>query len=457
MIVAGIDVGSTSCKVGIYTAAGNPVAQARRPTGDDCDALVAGVLADLEECVERAGAAPAAVGITSMAESGVALDDRLRPMHPLLRWDDPRGAEEARLIEAEVGRAALFARTGVHLGAKTPLARWSWLRRHRPEVLGSMRVWVNAADLVATALLGAPVTDRTLAGRTGALDQRAGEYDPELLAASGVRPGQLPRIADGIAGRVSGAHGGLRGGTPVVIAGHDHLVAAYAAGARAPGATVDSLGTAEAVVTVSARPPDAGTVDGGLSWNRHADGRHWALVSGFPGSGRLLEWAAERLLGAARPEAFRELVRDVRRPTGIVVEPYLSGRGAPAPDPGRRLTMRGVTAAHGAAELAVAVLEGACLHVRWMAEAHGPLGECVVLGGPARNQTWMAIKAEVMPWPVRRCAAVDAAGVGAALLAGRAIGFEPPVLPSERLPRDGARAARYQKIYTDEFLREATR
>jgi xylulokinase len=458
-MLAGIDVGSTSCKVGLYTTEGQAIVERRRPSGNDCAELGRGVLEDLAACVERAGT-PAAVGITSMAESGVALDGALRPLHPLLRWDDPVGAEEARLIAGDVGRAALYTATGVRLAAKTPLARWLWLRRNRPEVLAAMRTWVSAADLIATVLTGSPATDRTLAGRTGALDQHTGRYDESLLAGT-VRADQLPPVTDGVAGGVAGgvasAMGGLPAGTPVVVAGHDHLVAAYAAGARRPDATVDSLGTAEAVVTVSDSPPDPATVDTGLSWNRHADGRHWALVSGFEGSGRLVAWATERLLGAAGPAAAAERLALVDRPTGIVVEPYPSGRGAPAPDPGRRLSMRGITGEHSPADLAVAVLEGACFHVRWMAEVQsgGLPGPCVVLGGPTRNETWMRIKADVMPGPLHRCAVVDAAGAGAALLAGRAIGLDPPVLASSELTRDGERAARYQKIYTDEFLREA--
>jgi len=294
-LLVGIDVGSTNRKVGVYTSAGERVAHLSRPTGDDCGELVRGVLDDLAACVERAGAAPAAVGITSMAESGVALDGAMRPLHPLLRWDDPRGEDEARQIDREVGRDVLFRRTGVRLAAKTPLARWLWLRRNRPGVLDAMRTWVSVADLIATVLGGAPVTDPTLAGRTGALNQHTGHYDEDLLRVTGVRPDQLPRVG---AAAMPTAMAGLPAGTPVVVAGHDHLVAAYAAGAREPGATVDSLGTAEAVVTVSRTPPDAERVDTGLSWNRHADGRHWVLVSGFPGSGRLIGWASGRLLGA---------------------------------------------------------------------------------------------------------------------------------------------------------------
>jgi sugar (pentulose or hexulose) kinase len=80
-----------------------------------------------------------------------------------------------------------------------------------------------------------------------------------------------------------------------------------------------------------------------------------------------------------------------------------------------------------------------------------------VLGGPSRNETWMRIKAEVMPGPVRLCGVADAAAAGSALLAGAAVGLGRTVLPWTALPRNAERVARYQMLYTDEFLREATR
>ncbi|MDQ3402824.1 MAG: FGGY family carbohydrate kinase [Actinomycetota bacterium] len=464
-LLAGIDIGSTNCKVGIYTVDGSPVAELSRPTVADCDKIARGVLADLAACLSRAGRAPVAVGVTSMAESGVALDADLRPLHPLFRWDDPRAAAEAEAIDSRVGRAALFATTGVSLGSKTPLARWLWLRHHCPRVLRDMRVWVSAADLIATVLIGRPVTDPTLAGRTGALDQRVGRYDKDILGVVGVTAAQLPEIFVGQAGRARGGLGGLVPGTPVVVAGHDHLVAAFAAGARGPGDTADSMGTAEALITVTEHPPSPTAAVAGLSWNRHVDGSHWALVSGFPGSGRVVNWAAASLLGAVGDDAFQafdELAATVARPTGIVVQPYLAGRAAPAPDPARTMSMRGVLATHRAPDIAMAVLEGACFHLRWMAEeqarhAGHPFGSCRVLGGPSRNRAWTAVKAEVMPWPVELCRMAEAACAGAALLAGQAVGIDPAVLPTEPLPRDAERAARYETVYTTEFLPEATR
>jgi xylulokinase len=268
-----------------------------------------------------------------------------------------------------------------------------------------------------------------------------------------VRAGQLPEQQVGAA-----ATGPLPVGTPVVVAGHDHLVAAHAAGAREPGDVVDSLGTAEAVVTVSERVAPRAAAGSGMSWNRTVDGTRWAMVSGFPHCGRLLRWLCSLSSPAGDLAGLEKVAESVgTRPTGIVVLPYLAGRGAPAPDPDQRLSVHGLAPGQALPDVIVASLEGVCYHARWLAEHNGEhagtkLGDVTVFGGPSRGTAWMTAKAHVMPGAVRVTANADAACAGAALLAGVAVGLPAPVLRSDALPRDDILADRYDAIYRDGFL-----
>ncbi len=452
-LLAGIDVGTTNCKVGVYSDDGTPVVQRRRPTPATAADIVAGVLADLGRCLDEAGRAPLAVGITGVAEGGVPLDRDLAPMAPLLWWHDERAAAEAAWLADRVGRTALFTATGVDVAAKTPLANWLWLRRHEPATLDRMRVWVGLPDLVATALCRTPLSHRTLAGRSGAYDQQAAGYDENLLAIAGIRPGQLPPLRTG-----SAVAGPLPVGTPVVVTGHDHLVAAHAAGAREPGDVVDSLGTTEAVVTVSERVAPEAAAGTGMSWNRTADGTRWAMVSGFAHCGRLLAWLCSLSSPAGDLAGLERVAESVAtRPTGIVVLPYLDGRGAPAPDPAARLTVHDLAAGQALPDVVVAALEGVSYHARWLAEHHAEhadtkLAEVTVLGGPSRGRALMSVKAQVLPGPVLATAVPDAACAGAALLAGAAVGLPAPVLRSDVLSRDDLLADRYDAIYRGGFL-----
>jgi xylulokinase len=474
-LLAGVDAGSTHCKALLCTADGTVVARSQTPT-DTAD-LAGTALDALAECVRSAGGrAPESVGITGMAESGVPLDRDGRPLGPLLMWSDPAPAAHADRLARAYGPAALHARTGVLPGAKVPLARWHWLRSEHPQRLARMRTWAGAADLVGHALTGRTGTDGTLAQRTMAWDPAAGRWHAELLADAGLTPERMPHVhrpGDPV-GRVTpqaAARTGLRPGTPVVVAGHDHLVGAWTAGARGPGCVADSMGTAEAVVTVSAAPPDrAAAAREGMSWGRHADGAHFVTVAGMSSSGALVEWFCDRFLPrladaprAQRYAAFARLVGDGDMPTGLTVEPYLHGRSAPHPDPDARLAVHGIGVHHGLPELARALLEGAAHQARWMTDVQyrltgHPPKTVTLLGGSTRLHAWTVLKAAVTPWPTEVCEEPEAPCLGAAAWGSAALGHDPAAIrPPRREERPPAQAAEaHRHAYATRFLPRVT-
>ena len=85
----------------------------------------AAVSSAIAECVAVCGTArkPAAIGIASMAESGVPIDRRNRPVGDILAWHDPRPDRQAAWLERQIGAAALFARTGLRIWCDVPLTR----------------------------------------------------------------------------------------------------------------------------------------------------------------------------------------------------------------------------------------------------------------------------------------------------------------------------------------------
>ncbi|GAA2885152.1 hypothetical protein GCM10020220_089220 [Nonomuraea rubra] len=144
----------------------------------------------------------------------------------------------------------------------------------------------------------------------------------------------------------------------------------------------------------------------------------------------------------------------MRLPTGIVVEPYLRGRVAPAPDRGRRMAWSGIATGHGPGDLLAAAIEGTCLHTRWTLDELTTLTgttprSVAVFGGQVRIPLWMRVKAAVSPVPVQVVRADDAVCAGAALIAGQAGGSLDgvPVLPAERLPPDPGLQAAYLPLY----------
>jgi xylulokinase len=510
-LVLGIDLGTTSCKAALVGLDGRVRRLARRPTpavidGDrvehDAEALVAAALGAVADVVAGDGDAVVAAGVASAAEIGVPLDRAGEALLPMIGWADRRAAGTAARLGGVLDARRLWDTTGLRMDPKYPLVKWAWLAEHAGGVLPAMGVWAGAAELVAATLTGtrpASATVASLACRTMAWDIRRGAWDEDLLFLAGVGPEQVPPVVP--AGQPVGAVAPgpaalcrLRPGTPVIVAGHDHLVGALAAGADHAGALVDSAGTAEAVAVVVDRlPAAADALALGITGGCHADGRHAYLVAGWPGAGHLVPWLADRLLPDA-PDAAAAVAGLVGlvgptlpdRPAPLIVEPYVRGRAAPAPDARRTVAVHGaptdpvpVGAAPAAAEglggfagkrlgeggaggvapavLAQAALEGGAFHVRWMADAVVGLSgsvpdEVIAFGGGVQGPQWAELRAAVLLWPLRRCVEAEAVVVGAAMLAAPAAGQRIAPLASEPVIVHPDVAAAYRRRYVEAFL-----
>lgn len=460
----GVDVGSTNTKVVLLAlepgGATRELSLHSAPTCDDARDLVGAVRNGIREVLRASGVVPDVIGIASMGETGVPLDCHDEPLTPLLRWNGRRDGHDANELAERFGASELFAATGVPATAKAPLASWHRLRRAEPAIFRRMARWAGASELVCLALTGELVTDHTLAGRTmayrlpGAADPLPTEFDAQLLAAAGLDPGRMPAVVPpgATAGWVTAdaaRPSGLRAGTPVIVAGHDHAVGAWAAGMRRPGDVADSLGTTEALVRVLGAGSDGGGVDrvavraAGMSLGRTVTGEHESLIAGMAGAGSLIHWWFDTLLAGADPDAVLAAVDDLPPgPGGVLVLPYPSGRQSPAPDPSARLRIldaHGRTldpASRNQAELTRGLLEGLSLQLRWMDAEQRRLARddtedegaderpIRVLGGiGAANRTWLRIKQRVMPAPLVATTAAQPVASGAALLAAVRLGL----------------------------------
>lgn len=463
----GIDLGTTNTKVALVAIGPSGVqvrAVASTPTPEP--RAVKPVLVGLLHRVLHGSPPPDAVGIASMAETGVPLDESGRPLGPWLRWDSHRAGCEAVDLSERLGWAELVQATGVRPSAKAPLAVWAWMRANRPQQWQAMAAWAGAADLVCLLLTGRLATDHTLAGRTMAYRlppagaPMPGTFDADLLAEVGLCPDQLPDVVPPghLAGRVTDASFGLPVGTPVVVAGHDHAVGAFASGVREPGDIADSLGTAEAVMSVVNGFPDPVEVaKAGMSTVMTAGGQHRAILAGSSSAGATVAWWLDHEAGELAPEElFERILKPGDGPSDVIVLPYLFGRQTPNPDPAAKLRVIGRGPHHTPVQLARAMLEGLCLQTRWMLHEQARLWEpdvaptVTVLGGAA-NPAWTRIKAHVLPWPLQLVTAAEPVAAGAALLAAVSGVHFGPVPTLDRQPIPSAPGARVD--YDEAFAR----
>lgn len=477
--------------------------------------MLASASSAIAECVAAAasliGQKPAAIGIASMAESGVPIDRRRAPVGDILAWHDPRPERQAAWLERQIGAASLFARTGLRPEPKYTLSKLLWLREHKAADFTRLRRWAGVAELVALDLTGQLGTNASLACRTLAFDVTLRAWDAELLALASLTPDEMPTVlplGQAVGGLTAAAATrlGLPAGTPVVVAGHDHLAGAIGAGVTKVGDVLDSMGSAEATMLVTAAPTLTEEVRrSGFSTGCHAvDGLAY-VSGGLQSSGAMVEWFIETFLPGVEGRAMRDpggvgagegasgagkgasgagvgeapdgdtgsdryarfialLEQAGSGPVGPIVLPYLRGRTAPHHDPSATLEIEGLRETHGLPDLAAAVVDGAAYHVRWMLDELARITETrldrvKLTGGGSRNRRWVTAKAALGPGRLEVVRTGEAAALGAALVAGIAGGVYGSVAdaltdasPFDRATVSATIRARYDAAYLDRWL-----
>ncbi len=442
MVLLVVDVGTTHCKAGLFHEDGRVlrIASERMPVGEACwgsatfepEAVWQTVLSAIRAVSDAAGfPAIAAVGIASMAETGLLLDrQRGTPRTPFFPWFDMAAEAHAEQFTKHGSEIERFSTFGIYPSFKCSLAKALWVRDHAPEALDGA-VWLSVADYVAYRMTGQMATDPSLACRTYAFNLHDQRWHASWLQQFSLSADLFPAVLPG--GTPVGIvvddlleHIGLRRGVPVAICGHDHVCAAFGAGATLPGRVFDSMGTAEALVgTVHVQTLDERAYNSGLSFGvmPFHDGLYW--IGGCSASGGSLEWIGRMLneppLSYEQIAALESSMDNA--PGEIVYLPHLAGSGAPHHHPTARGAFFGLSARHTRVDLLKAVLEGTAYQmesIRRVAEslADQPVRSITAAGGGTRHPRWLQIKADVYGAPIHVPATDEATLFGAALIGG---------------------------------------
>lgn len=432
-LLLGLDVGTTAVKAAVVGSDGRELAHGSAPmpwrtvpTGAevDPDALLDAALAAAAEALAAApDGTVAGVGVASMAETGVLVDAAGRPVVPSIAWHDTRGGAEAERLAADLGAEAYAARVGLPCSALSTIAKYRWMRDHRPGTERGVR-WLNVAEWVVRGLGGEPPAERSLASRTGFYDLHSGRPWADALAWAGAPVDLVPEaVAAGTPMGRAGAVLPAAGGAVLTVGGHDHLAAAVGAGAAGEGDVLDSCGTAEAFVRASAPlPPErvAAAVAADVTVGWHAvEGRQALLGAVWSGAalGRVCA-----LLGVepARREALEAAALAIERRRRGAAALRLDGVDEDV------LTLSGIgrDASPGAtyhAGLEAVGRAGAAILER-MAAVAGPAARLVVTGGWAAGEAARTVKRRHLG-SFEHSPALSTGARGAALAGGRAAGL----------------------------------
>jgi glycerol kinase len=429
----------------------------------DPEELLEVSLAAMREALAAARDRPVGLGITNQRETVVLWDRRtLAPVARAIVWQDRRTSDRCRELR-DAGLAPLLReRTGLVPDPYFSATKLEWLLRdpelRRRAERGELAAGTVESWLVARLTGGrAHVTDHTNASRTLLYSLRAREWDPELLRLFGVPRELLPAIVPsaGVVGETDPAHLGF----PLPIAGlaGDQQAALFGQGCVTPGRAKNTYGTgAFLLVHAGLEPPAPG--EGVLATAACGAGGEpaYALEGSVFIAGAAVQWLRDGLglIGSA-PET-EAMARSVADTGGVHFVPAFVGLGTPHWEPEARGTITGITRGTTRAHLARAALEAmafasAELLTAMTGAAHLEVPALRVDGGAAANDWLMQFQADVLGVPVERPDMVETTALGAAGLAGLALGvwrstdellagrrmarFEPAIDSAERTRR----------------------
>jgi xylulokinase len=450
-LLCGVDAGTTRIRALLFTPGGRLVAEGSRPTPverprpgwaeHDPEALweaTCGALRDANAQIDEP-ARIAGLAVASVGEALVALDGEGRPTCKTIAWYDERPKPELARLEAAIGKARLHALTGLAADPTFSLCKLLWLKAHEPEAIARTRLWLNVAHYLAWRLTGVAGCDLTLASRTLALDLERRVWAEDLIRELGLDPAMFAPLRPwgarlGTLTADAAAATGLAASCAVGVAGHDHLVGAFAARALAPGVLLDSMGTAEALTLALERPSAAPALrERGYNQGVVEVGSPvYYVFGGFQTSGASIEWF-RTLFGAelAHAQLIAAAEKVVAGCHGVTFLPDLRGRISPVPDPEARGAWFGLAADSDRATLYRAVLEGLAFEARLTVDdllalpGRRPIAQIRAIGGNTRNPLLMRIKASVYGRPIVAAEMAEATAQGAALLGGLAAGVFP--------------------------------
>lgn len=486
-VLLGLDLGTGTIKAVAYDpGTGRIVRTASRPTPVehprpewsqfDPQRFWGAVSACLEETA--AGLKVDGLAISSMGEVGLPLDSHHRPLYPLVAWHDRRAVAQVSQWEARFTPEIQHAVSGQRVNPSFGVIKWLWFYQNEPQRARRMVRWLSLPDYILWLLTGEQLTDYSIASRTLLFDQRRLDWSQDLLAAAGLRSDQLPPVAAAgtLAGRLTAGAArqtGLPAGLPCVLGGHDHLCAAFAAGAIRAGVVVDSIGTAEALVMVL---PGFYTGEAfarrSFACYAHVIEGCYILKGGINTAGGAVEWAARRLSGCEDPQEeipFAKLEDEAQinlgREAGPLWLPHWNGSGSPEADLFSRAAMVGARLHHRRGDLLRGLFESLAFWsrrnlVEMQALTGQPVQRLAVTGGASRLRLLVQLKADIHNLPVELPDLPEGAALGAALLAGRGIGLfagTQEALASLRydsqifLP-DKERAGWYDQLYHKAYL-----
>ena len=366
-------------------------------------------------------AALKAIGFSGQMHGATLLDKADKVLRPAILWNDTRSAKEAAAMDGDSAFRAISGNI-VFPGFTAP--KLAWVKAHEPALFDRVAMVLLPKDYLRLWLSGDHVSDMSDSAGTSWMDTGKRAWSDELLAKSGMRADQMPRLVEGT--EVSGTlrpelaqRWGIAGTVKLVGGGGDNSASACGVGCFGEGDGFVSLGTSG--VLLSAKAGFAPSPETAVHTFCHSVPGTWYQMGVILSATDSLNWLAAQT--GSKPAALSALLgARIDGPGQIRFLPYLSGERTPHNDAAIRGAFAGISIGDGHKELTQAVIEGVAFalkdnHVALKATGT-ELKSLLGIGGGSKSDYWVELIATLLGVPIDMPEAGDfGAALGAARLA----------------------------------------
>ena len=444
-----LDSGTTSNRCILFDRAGRIVSVAQREftqyfpqpgwVEHDANEIWATLLGVAVEAMQMAGAAAAdiaAIGITNQRETTIVWDKAIgEPVHHAIVWQCRRTSEYCDELRARGLTARFREKTGLVLDAYFSATKLHWLLENVPGVreraakgellFGTVETWL------IWKLTGgrAHVTDYSNASRTMLFNINTLDWDEEILAELNIPRSMLPKPlpSSGLFGTTDTSL--LGGEIPITGAAGDQQAALFGQTCFQPGEAKNTYGTGCFLLMNTGEKPvfsQNGLVTT-IAWGL-GEKVTYALEGSIFVAGAAIQWLRDEMKLIANAAESEAVAQEVADTNGCYVVPAFTGLGAPYWDQYARGAIVGLTRGCNRAHIVRATLDSLTYQTydvlnAMRADSGIALASLKVDGGASANNYLMQTQADVIGAPVLRPTCVESTAMGAAYLAGLAVGF----------------------------------
>ena len=445
--ILALDQGTTSSRAILFDHAGSIVAVAQKEfpqifpkpgwvehNARDIWSTQMGVAAEVLSKAHVGAVDIAAIGITNQRETTVVWDRGTgEPICNAIVWQDRRTAGICDRLKARKLDRLIRRKTGLVIDAYFSATKVQWILQNVKGARARARAGELAFGTIDSWLVWnltggrTHITDVSNASRTMLLDIGSCEWDDELLNLFGVPRSMLPDVKS--SSEVYGVTTLLGAAVPIAGIAGDQQAALFGQACTKPGMAKNTYGTGCFMLmnTGTRRIASKNNLLTTVAW-RVGDRTEYALEGSIFIAGAVVQWLRDGLeffRSAAEVEALAAGVEDSG---GVYLVPAFAGLGAPHWDQYARGTIVGLTRGSTKAHIARAALDGIVLQVMDVlkameADSGIKLKELRVDGGASANDLLMQLQADLLNVPVIRPRVAETTALGAAYLAGLAVGF----------------------------------